>query len=145
MSAISCSASSILLAPVLTRTPSSRLTQLWSNTASMATMPSSSLLMGARSRSSSTPAVRAASRALAEIGSQPPKTRSSSAASGTKSLNQRIATLAAAAEADVGHLGEGADRSLLRAASGQDTGDDRRRHRPEAGSSTPSLPVAGAI
>src|SRR5918997_1831987 len=86
MSAISCSASSILLAPVLTRVPGSRLTQLWSNTASMATMPSRSPEMAARSGSSSTPAVRAASRALAEMGSHAPKTMSSSEASGTKSL-----------------------------------------------------------
>ena len=49
------------------------------------TTPSSSLEIGARSRSSSTPAVRAASRAFGEIGSQPPKTRSSRLASGTNS------------------------------------------------------------
>ena len=86
MSAISCSASSILVSPFLTRNPSSFLTHDRSNTASMATTPSSWLLIGARSRSSSTPQVRAASSALAEIGSQPPNTRSSSEASGTKSL-----------------------------------------------------------
>ena len=46
MSAISASASSILLAPVLTRKPSSFFTQSRSNTASMATTPSSSREIG---------------------------------------------------------------------------------------------------
>ena len=104
MSAMSGSARSIFVAPVLTRVPSSRLTQLWSNTASMATTPSSSAEIGARSRSSSTPAVRAASSAFGEIGSQPPKTRSSRQASGTKSLISGLRPSLALAEADVGHL-----------------------------------------
>ena len=85
MSAMSASAWANLLVSVLTRTPSSRETQRCSNTASMATMPSSSLDIAARSVSDMTPAVRAASYMLGEMGSQPPKTMSSSPARGTKS------------------------------------------------------------
>jgi len=85
MSAMRAWAWSHLAVSDLTRDPSSFLTQRWSKTASMATMPSNSADTGARSFSSSTPQVRAASSTLAEIGSQPPKTRSSRSARGTNS------------------------------------------------------------
>ena len=90
MSAMSASACAIFSVMGLTRVPSRRLTQLWSNTASIATTPSSSAEMGPRSRSSRTPAVRAASRALGLMGSQPPNTRSPRSAKGT---NSRISGL----------------------------------------------------
>ncbi len=90
MSAMRAMAWSHLLSIFLTRVPSSRLTHFWSNTASMATMPSISAEMEAMSRSSSTPQARAASRAFGEMGSQPPKTMSSSEARGAKS---RISSL----------------------------------------------------
>ena len=99
-----------------------------------------------RSRSSSTPAVRAASSALAEIGSQPPNTRSSSEASGTKSLISGLRPSARLAEADVGHLGERADRRFARLGGPAITPAMRvEATAPRPGSSTPSLPVAGAI
>ena len=86
MSAMSASACSNLLVWVLTRTPSMRETQRWSNTASIATTPSSSPEIAARSSGFMTPAVWAASSAFGDRGSQPPKTRSSSSARGTNSL-----------------------------------------------------------
>ena len=145
MSAISASASSILLAPVFTRNPSRRDTHSRSKTASMATMPSNSALIGARSRSSSTPEVRAASRALAEMGSQPPNTRSSSEARGTKSRMSGLRPsprlprrMCAICETDP--IGASPDRRavITPAMSVEDTA-------PSPGSNTPSLPVAGAI
>ena len=85
MSSISAWAWSHMAVMDLTRVPFSFLTQRLLKTASMAMMPSSSAEMGARSFSSSTPQVLAASSTLAEMGSQPPKTMSSSSASGTNS------------------------------------------------------------
>ncbi|GIT45706.1 MAG: hypothetical protein Ct9H300mP12_02910 [Acidimicrobiales bacterium] len=73
--------------------PLSFLTQRWSNTASMVTMPSSSAETGARSASSSTPQVRAASSTLGEMGSQPPKTMSSSSARGANSRMRGLRSL----------------------------------------------------
>ena len=90
MSSMTAIAWSHLESMFFTRTPSRRDTQRWSNTASIGTMPSSSLEMALRSSEFSTPAVRAASSALGEIGSQPPNTRSSRLASGT---NSRISGL----------------------------------------------------
>ena len=106
-------------------------------------MPSISLLMGARSRSSSTPEVRAASRALAEIGSQPPNTRSSSEARGTKS---RIRGLRPSprlpsrmwAICETEPIG-----GYSATASGEDAGDEGRRHRAETGEQYPELSGCG--
>ena len=85
MSSMICCARSYLLAPCFTRVPSSRDTHRWSKTASIATMPSSSRESGARSSLVKTPAVRAASNALGDSGSQPPNTMSSRPESETSS------------------------------------------------------------
>ena len=94
MSSISAWARSILVAPFLTRNAVELLHPARSNTASIGDDAFELAAIGARSRSSSTPAVRAASRALAEIGSQPPKTRSSSDGERHEVADQRVATLA---------------------------------------------------
>ncbi len=54
--------------------------------------------------------VRAASRALAEIGSHPPKTTIVEVGERHEIADERVAALLAPAQADVGHLGERADR-----------------------------------
>ncbi len=86
MSFIRASAWSHLLSISFTRTPSKRDTHFLSKTASIGIIDSKSLEISERSSPSRTPAVRAASSTLGEIGSQPPKTRSSNSAKGTKSL-----------------------------------------------------------
>ena len=145
MSAMSASASSVLLAPFFTRNPSSFFTQSRSNTASMATTPSSSEEIGAMSRSSRTPAVRAASSAFAEMGSQPPNTRSSSEASGTKSLMSGLRPSAReprrmCAICETEPMGASPVRFAVATPAMR---VDETAPRP--GSRTPSLPVEGAI
>ncbi len=63
-----------------------RVTYLLSNTAGIGLIAARKSAIGSRSRSSSTPALRAAVSASSGIGSQAPNTRSSRPASGTKSL-----------------------------------------------------------
>ncbi len=78
-------ASSRLL-PFLTFLPSRRLTHFWSNTAGMGLMAESLLFSCARCSGLSTLALAAAVYASSGMGSQPPKTRSSRRARGTRSL-----------------------------------------------------------
>ena len=81
-------------------------THRWSKTASMATTPSSSA--GHRCEvvvRSSTPAVRAASSAFGEIGSQPPNTMSSSDGQRHELADQRVAALARARRGGCGPSG----------------------------------------
>ena len=92
----------------------------------------------------STPAVLAASIAFGEIGSQPPKTMSSSSASGTNSLDQRVAVLLLGAEADVGHLGERADRRVRAVAGGDHAGDEGGGHGAHAGREHTELAGGGS-
>ena len=63
-----------------------RVTYLLSNTAGIGLIDDRKSAMGARSFSSSTPALRAAVSASSGIGSHAPNTMSSSPESGTKSL-----------------------------------------------------------
>ena len=86
ISARTCSASSRLLAPVLTLVPIKRLTYRWSNTAGHGRIASSSGRICSSVDASMTPAVVAASYPFSSKMSQAPNTRSSSDASGTKSL-----------------------------------------------------------
>ena len=110
----------------------------------MATMPSSSPEIGPRSRSSSTPAVRAASRALGEIGSQPPNTRSSSDGERHEVPDQRVAILLALAEADVGHLGERADGNGVPGPGGEHAGDEGGGDGAHAGGEDPEAAGGGS-
>ena len=145
MSAIRASAWSHLLAMSLTRTPSRRLTQRWSKTASMGMIPSSSDEMLSRSFPSSTPAVLAASIALGEMGSQPPNTMSSRLASGTKSLiiglrpSSRVPSRTWAIWAIEPMGGEIPSRAAITPAIKVDA------TAPMPGVRTPSFPDAGAI
>ena len=109
----------------------------------MATTPSSSADTGARSRSSSTPDVRAASSALGEIGSQPPKTRSSRPARRDEIADQGIAILAPLAQPNVRDLRERPDRHRVPAARRQHTGDEGRGHGAETRGENPELSGRG--
>ena len=129
----------------LTRCPSRRFTQRWSNTASMATTPSSSEEIEVRSLFSSTPQVRAASRALGEIGSHPPNTSWSSEARGTKS---RIRGLRSSSRAPrrmwaswlIEPMG-----GVRPARAARTPAMKVEATAPRPGVRTPSLPAAGAI
>ncbi len=134
-----------LLSIFLTRTPSSRETQRWSNTASIGTIASSSLEISLRSASFSTPAVRAASSALGEIGSQPPNTMSSRPASGTNSriIGLRFSSLVPRRMCAIWLIEPIGGWMPLRAAITPAMKVDATA--PMPGVRTPSLPVAGAI
>ncbi len=145
MSSMIAMAWSHLLGMSFTRTPSRRDTQRWSNTASIGTTASSSLEIAFRSASLSTPAVRAASRAFGEIGSQPPKTMSSRLASGTNSriIGLRFSSFVPRRMCAIWLIDPIGGCRPWRAAMTPAMKVEETA--PMPGVRTPSLPVAGAI